>query len=268
VSLLDPRSRAVVAADVRDRIDLRLIDGPAAFEVREAPGRSFVVRLTRIEVKILAASFVLTPDGDRAQLRVTAGRVQVDWPGGTGTVGPGAPVWFPPSLTEATPARKADAPAGVSSLRSRFRAQAARHDYAAAYRSLVSAPGVAQQSAEDLMLAADAARLSGHPAEAVPYLRHLLDDYPADERAPVAAFTLGRILLSQLARPAEAADAFGLSRRLAPGGTLAPDALAREVEASARAGDRVRARALAAEYVSRYPGGRRAEAVRRFAGVE
>jgi transmembrane sensor len=102
----------------------------------------------------------------------------------------------------------------------------------------------------------------------VPYFQRLLRDYGGDVRAPVAAFTLGRILLSQLDRPAEAADAFALARRLAPGGTLAPDALAREVEAAARAGDRARARRLAEEYLARHPPGRRAASVRRFGGLE
>jgi transmembrane sensor len=156
----------------------------------------------------------------------------------------------------------------IAGERLRFRQQVAQRQYAAAYRSLVAAPGMADHSAEDLMLAADAARLSGHPAEAVPYLQKLLREHARDARAPLAAFTMGRILLAQLARPAEAADAFALTRRLAPEGALAADALAREVEAAAGAGDAGRARARAQEYVSKYPSGRRAEAVRRAGGLE
>jgi transmembrane sensor len=156
----------------------------------------------------------------------------------------------------------------IASARALFKRQVAHRQYAEAYRSLVAAPGVADASAEGLMLAADAARLSGHAAESVPYFRRLLRDHVTDARAPVAAFTLGRILLSELDRPGEAADAFALARRLAPAGALAPDALAREVEAAGRAGDHARARALAAQYLSRYPAGPRADAVRRAGGVE
>ena len=160
--------------------------------------------------------------------------------------GPPAAVEEP---SEAPRARRAGAPV----TRSRFRAQVARRDYAGAYRSLVAAPGVVDHSAEDLMLAADAARLSGHPASAVPYLRRLLARSSDGRAGPVAAFTLGRVLLSELARPAEAADAFAASYRLAPTGPLAADALGREVEAAARAGDAARAHRLATTYVARYP---------------
>ena len=96
------------------------------------------------------------------------------------------------------------------------------------------------------MLAADAARLSGHPASAVPYLRRMLRDYPSDVRGPVAAFTLGRVLLAELARPGEAADAFALSYRLAPAGPLAADALG-----PARSRPRARARAARAHRLNR-----------------
>jgi len=51
-----------------------------------------------------------------------------------------------------------------------------------------------------------------------------------------AAFTLGRVLLDELGRPSEAVDAFPLAR--SSGGPLAEDALAREVEALSRAGER------------------------------
>ena len=179
------------------------------------------------------------------------------WPGGSDVAGPGTSAWFPPSDRET-----------LTALRLRFHAHAARRDYPAAYRTLVSAPGVIGNSAEDLMLAADAARLSGHAAEAVPYLERLLREHSSDARAPLAAFTIGRISLAQLGRPGQAADMFALSRRLAPAGALASDALARETEAAAAAGDGARARRLATEFVSRYPSGRRTQAVRRAGGLE
>jgi transmembrane sensor len=176
----------------------------------------------------------------------------------------------------AAPAAAARAPAvkvarvdpKIAGERQRFREQVAHRQYAAAYRALVAAPGMADHSAEDLMLAADAARLSGHPAEAVPYFQKLLREHASDERAPLAAFTMGRIQLAQLAGPAEAADAFALARRLAPQGALAGDALAREVEAAAAAGQIARARQRATEYLAAYPSGRRAAEVRHAGGLE
>ena len=115
------------------------------------------------------------------------------------------------------------------------------------------------------MLAADAARLSGHPEQAVGYLRRVSTEHSSDSRAPLAAFTLGRLLLSQLGRPGEAAEAFALARRLRPAGSLSEDALAREAEARQRAGSGSRARALASEYLTSYPRGKHHSTMQRLA---
>jgi transmembrane sensor len=121
---------------------------------------------------------------------------------------------------------------------------------------------------EALMQAADCARLSGHPAESQAYLRRAAEVGQGDPRAPVIAFTLGRVLLSQLSSPREAADEFARARALSPTGTLASDALAREVEAWSRAGEPERARERAEEYLRLYPTGLHTGAVRRFGGLE
>jgi transmembrane sensor len=118
----------------------------------------------------------------------------------------------------------------------------------------------------ELLLAADTARLSGHSSEAVPYLQRILLQHGDDPRAQLVAFTLGRVLLDELGRPAEAAGSFERARaRPTP---LAEDALAREIEAWARAGDARRAHALALDYQRSYPRGRRIRAVAKFGGLE
>ena len=103
------------------------------------------------------------------------------------------------------------------------------------------------------MLAADRARLAGHAEQGAELLRKLLREHPDDPRAPLAAFTLGRLLLTELGRPAEAAAAFAQVRRLSPHGAFAEDALAREVEALGKAGLAADARARADEYQRLYP---------------
>jgi len=257
VKALDARTRIVIAVEAPDRVEVNLGDGPAVFDVVPRQARSFVVRSGRVQLTVLGTRFQVSPDKDSVRLTVERGRVQVDWLGGSEVAGPGTDAWYPPREREP-----------LTVLRSRFHAHAARRDYAAAYRSLVSTPAVIRDSAEDLMLAADAARLSGHAAESAPYFERLLRDHSTDARAPLAAFTFGRILLKQLGRPAKAADMFALARRLAPLGALASDALARETEAAAAAGDETRARRLAVEFVTRYPTGRRTGAVRRYGGLE
>lgn len=119
----------------------------------------------------------------------------------------------------------------------------------------------------DLLLLADVARMSQHPASAVAPLRRLLDQYGEDPRAPLAAFTLGRVLLDDMGQPREAAESFQRTQALDAEGPLSHDALAREVEAWSRAGDLSRARERAREYIRRYPSGRRMAAVRRLADL-
>ena len=72
-------------------------------------------------------------------------------------------------------------------------------------------PTLAGDTVEDLLVAADVARLSDHPSEALPYLQRILREHPRDERAPMAAFTLGRTL-SGLGRTQEAMNMFGRVR--------------------------------------------------------
>jgi transmembrane sensor len=121
------------------------------------------------------------------------------------------------------------------------------------------------RSPVELLLLADVARLSGHPAESVAPLSMLLASFGSDPRAPLAAFTLGRVLLDDLGRPREAAERFHAAYQWEQEGPLAQDALAREVEAWSRAGETAQARARAREYMRLYPAGRRLLSVRHYA---
>ena len=121
---------------------------------------------------------------------------------------------------------------------------------------------------ETMLAAADDARAAGHPDEAAAILKRLIDQHGGDRRAPLAQFTLGRLLLLDLSHPLEAAVVFAELRARAPAGPFAADALAREAEAWSRAGKLTEARARALEYLRLYPDGNRAAAVRGFGGIE
>ncbi|HMU38457.1 MAG TPA: FecR domain-containing protein [Pseudomonadota bacterium] len=125
-----------------------------------------------------------------------------------------------------------------------------------------------QLDAAELLLLGDVARYAQHAEDAVPPLKKLLRDARTDPRAPLAGFTLGRILLDDLGQPREAALAFRDASELEPDGPLAQDALAREVEAWSRAGEQSLARTRATEYVRRYPTGRRLRSVRRYGDLD
>jgi TolA-binding protein len=167
-----------------------------------------------------------------------------------------------PRTAPAAPASSALAsPASATAQRANWRELARAGRFKDAFEQLdgAAASDVAQ-SAEDLLLAADAARLSHHPHQARRWLELLLQRYPNDSRVPVASFTLGRLLADQLGNPRLAARAF--QRVAQSGGALAPDALAREAEAWAAAGAHDAARGCAKRYLERYPNGEHASAMR------
>jgi transmembrane sensor len=148
-----------------------------------------------------------------------------------------------------------------------WQAQAERGDYRSAYDLLQQTSERVSDDVEELLLAADAARLSGHPAEALPFLRRVSERHPRDPRASLAAFTLAGVLLNQLDRPLEAEAAYAQARSLTLSPALAQDALARQVEAASRGQDSAHARDLAEEYLRRYPNGRRVQWVRELGGL-
>ena len=148
-----------------------------------------------------------------------------------------------------------------------YRARVGSHDFRGAYAILSRHPALAGDTVKELLVAADVARLSEHPAEAVAYLQRIVREHPRDERAHQAAFTLGRTL-SGLGRTKEAMSMFGRVRSDWPGNPLAEDALVRQAEAAGALGDIATARRLAGEYERDYPNGQRREEVRRHARLE
>jgi len=249
--------------------------GGARFVVSRNPQRVFRVEAGDVAVEVLGTRFSVYREAGRARVDVEEGRVLVRWAGGSSERRSGESGLFPP---ERLPPAKATngslevprrAQRSVGAPAPTWRDLAQEGDFDKAYEALArrGAPTVRDEPAE-LLLAADVARLSHHSGEAVAPLERLLTDHAADPRAPLAAFTLGRVLLEELGQPLQAARAFARAERLAPDGPLAQDAIAREVEAWSRAGDAFAARTRAEEYVKRYPDGRRLRAVRRFGGLE
>lgn len=194
----------------------------------------------------------------------------------------------PPEREEPAIARAEAPPRARAEARSRARAEAAprrggtprapapppawvahaeRGEYEEAARLLDAAGALETRDLDVLLLAADTMRLTGQPERALGYLDRAAALAQNDPRAPLVAFTRGRLLLTALSRPSEAAGAFAQARALAADRSLAMDAAAREVEALARAGDAEAARARAEEYVARYPNGLRVDAVRRWGGL-
>jgi transmembrane sensor len=285
---------------------MRLESGAARFDVAHREERRFQVLARDVTVTVLGTAFTVQLAGDGVRVSVDRGRVDVAFQGAHRQLSAGeellasptraaspmanpAPSSAPTSeeqldsnddesraATEVEQAPSAPAahepassPAPHSPAQPSWRTLAQDGDYRSAFaRMTAEGAGAVRDEPGDLLFAADVARLSGNPALAVPRLERVIRAHAGDSRAPLAAFTLGRTLLDGLGRPREAADAFARARRLSPGGALAQDALAREVESWSRAGEAGLAHQRALDYLRLYPGGRREKAVRYHGGLE
>jgi transmembrane sensor len=268
---------AIVRLETRTatRSVTKLVRGGARFAVVHDPSRVFRVEADDVAVEVLGTRFIVERVAERVRVSVESGRVRVLWgaehaelAAGESDMYPHAVVAMIPRAPKPTPPLVEPAP--TEDRRSqRWNALAQDGQFDQAYDELKrrGAPPVRDEPAE-LLAAADVARLSHHPIDALEPLERMLHAHASDARAPLAAFTLGRILLEDLGRPREAANAFVKAQALASDGVLVPDALAREVEAWSRAGDADQAHARAAEYLRRFPTGSRVRSVRRYGGLD
>jgi transmembrane sensor len=247
-----------------------IVSGGARLSIHHDVSRPFRVEAGEVSVEDLGTLFTVERLGARVKVQVEEGSVRVAWSGGSADLLAGQSDLFPRAIPAARPVEARDRPVRAPTKHSpgwREFAREGRFDRAYDRLVLDGAQAIKDEPAE-LLLAADVARWSHHPAAAITPLRRLLSAFADDARAPAAAFTLGRVLLDELDRPAEAAVAFAEARAREPAGALAEDALAREVEALARSGDLARAGERAREYAARYPTGLRLPQVRRLGQTE
>jgi transmembrane sensor len=287
LTALDPQTRVSVLEAVPERIVAGVDRGSVRFEVSHHPERVFRAQAGNVAVEALGTIFTVERLDPGVWVSVTRGRVRVEWPNGSRELGVGEADWFPPRVgesavaattatAEAAQASNLDEIPAVDEARvasegprvPRWKALARQNKHGEAYDAFGSLTASQLRNPEDLLLASDAARLSGHPSQAVPFLERVLTQFRRDARAPVAAFNLGTILMSSLNSPAKAAQRFAEYRQLAPNGSLGEDALAREVQAWSLAGQADRARERAQEYLRLYPHGQRSTLVRKFGGLD
>ena len=118
----------------------------------------------------------------------------------------------------------------------------------------VDAPA-AVDPAEALWQRADGARRARRYADAVALLVTLVDEHPRSDRAPMAAFLVGRDRLRALRQPAQAAEAFARALELDLAEGLREEAWLGLVESRWQSGDRAGARVAASQYRTMYPRG-------------
>jgi transmembrane sensor len=289
LTALDPQTRVSVLEAAPDRIVAGVDRGGVRFEVSHHPERVFRAQAGNVAVEALGTIFTVERLDPGVWVSVTRGRVRVEWPNGTRELSVGEAGFFPPQVNESGVASATTAPevqgstldeiaapgsddtrpaSGDKPRTPRWKTLAQQGKHGEAYDAFGSLTAGQLRNPEELLMAADAARLSGHPSQAVPFLERVLTQFKRDARAPVAAFNLGTILMSSLGNPAKAAQRFAEYRQLAPNGSLGEDALAREVQAWSLAGQSDRARERAQEYLRLYPHGQRSTLVRKFGGLD
>jgi transmembrane sensor len=250
-----------VVGETKARIVVALDTGGARFDIARTADQAFRLVAPRphgdIKIDVVAAhaQFAVVRETRRVHIEVYDGLLNVTSGDGVRELGTGASYDLPTSA----------APVAVPPV---VVAKDVKRDVVVAVPQ-EPAPVIVEPARDvfdDLLLAADRERKAGNHDAAVELLRQGLRDHAGDARAPLAAFTLGRVLL-QSKRPAEASEAFATAARLAPNGPLAQDAVARQVEALAAAGNASEARTVAQAYVTRFPDGRRLAEVRVWGGL-
>jgi transmembrane sensor len=266
VTPLGKDSRLLARRVSESDVVVALTGGGARFDVPDREARRFRADLGALALETHGAAFRVAITRRQIEVVAERGEISARWGRERHVVTAGETRTFPVAAHDDVAPVDHDEPVPAPEPPSTWRDDAGRGDYAAAWDALALAP--APVSMEDLLLAGDVARLSGHREAAVASLSRAVALHAEDPRAPLAAFTLGRVHLEDLGAPRDAALAFARARELAPGGPLAEDALAREVEAWSRAGETETARARALTYTRQYPQGHRVHAVRRFGGLE
>lgn len=275
---VDDISTLYVEKDTQTDIQVRIAEGGARFEVTSNPNRNFVVRAEDVSVTVHGTIFRMERFASHVIVSVEDGLVEVSWADGKKFLKPGEEDRFPLYGTnlvgiESDTAANSQQAQSVSPDKKRkigktdWRHFAHRGEFETASKMITKKEDV-RDTVEDLLLAADAMRLSGKPKKGLFYLRKIVKNHSGDPRAVLAEFTRGRILLTQMGSPREAALSFRQVQNMTPKSSLAEDALAREVESWHRSGEQGTARDRAQLYTTRYPQGRRLKAVRQFGGIE
>lgn len=106
------------------------------------------------------------------------------------------------------------------------------------------------------------ARRQGDPRAAASVYQTLLNQFPDDSRAGLAAFELGRLRMDRLGDLNGAVHALNQAVRLAPGSAFREDAMARLVEAYQRLGQTAACSSAQQQYLKSFPTGVHAATVR------
>jgi ferric-dicitrate binding protein FerR (iron transport regulator) len=246
----------------------RIEKGIIRFETKQRETKRLVVHVGILTIEDIGTIFTVETLSDtQARVSVTEGQILVTWPSGRVELEAGKEGIFPlvGDATQAQDATRKPLSSALSGQVEDWRWAARKGQNTRALKLIDEDPARVSDRTDDLLLAADVMRLTGHPRRAVAYLKRVVNRFPHNARSASAAFTLGKVFLDELGRPRQAAGAFAIAAR--DNSPLAEEASAREVEAWSRAQEPGRAHAAAMRYLRNFPKGARADMVRALADI-
>ena len=196
-------------------VTLKLEAGAAKFSVTPDPTRPFRVLARNVTVTVLGTVFDVAFEGTGVRVSVERGRVRVDSGSASRELAPGQSALFAdglaaPAVPPAVTAPVAPTPPVAASGPS-WRVLAQDGDYSAALARLTTdGPAAVRDTPDDLLLAADVARLGGQPVRAVPPLERVV----SRARRRLACTARRLHARAHAARPARSAARSGQCFRL------------------------------------------------------
>jgi len=266
-------------------LTLRLVQGEAAVDTASSDrGASLAIIAGDARVSSAPGSVFRVRHGvDDLAVNVSDGSVRLTSPAGSRDLGRGQedrvpirqrttslvtppPLHTAPTRSSAPPPREAEEPPSeqpptviaAPDWRARYNAG----DETAALELLRQQGGGidgaigSARTAKELMDLSDLLRgKGGDQAAAIRALTRVVDAFPSDANAQIAAYTLGN-MYARVGDQAQAAKYWERARSISPEGTLAEDSLCKRIGAEVGAGHKDEANRMAQEYVSKYPDGR------------
>jgi hypothetical protein len=272
---LAARTKLTVIGNDPSSMQIALDHGRVECDVTPRPERHFAVTAAGVVVRVKGTKFgvELAPARDRVKVDVERGRVEVTWHDGAERrelaagehwsidLKPATPTT--PSPTASNDEASSPVPSAAAGVEARDVEVSDEAPSAEPSKSSDSPRPASVPGARELLDLGNAARRAGDIASAVRAYEQLLVLHPSDGRAGLAAFELGRLKMDRLGDVQGAVQALQKAVRLAPGGAFREDAMARLVDAYARAGMTERCRSAQSAYLASYPTGVHASAVER-----
>jgi transmembrane sensor len=237
---LAPETHLDLVEGKQESVKLKLEYGRVTCDVAKNPARAFSVVAGDVVVKVVGTRFSVSRSGERVEVEVQRGAVEVQTPSRR-----------EPLLLAAGQSYREEPPPPKPVVSAPERVLPERSE---------PKPQVSASAARELFDEANQARRSGDTARAAELYESLLRRYPGDGRAGLAAFELGRLRMDSLNDLPGAASALERAVTMTPGG-FREDAIARLVrvyDALGRTGDCQRAKE---RYLKGYPNGVHREAI-------